>query len=261
MICNLLANKNVGNKCIIEPPALIVARRRRNLLIERMHAALQQPTSSVESTKEEEKPRCYVVSNANIEFKIIKPIALIEPIALLACVVQRRKSLIFQGITVDKENKVLACNNFVWWAKTNTMVLFEAGIALNAWFFPNIPDNCPNMPILRVKPSGQAQLQNLFWRVASESIRERKQGEEKKALHLADCWFNHPLSLSNQTSLSVELYTQPTVCGIVAIAISFSFKQTLFALWSAPFAFGLGIVLLCIFLPSFWFTTKVKSED
>jgi hypothetical protein len=84
------------------------------LLIECVHAALQQPTSSVESAKEEEEPRCCVVFNANIDFKIIMPIALIDPITLLTCVMQRRTSLIFQGITVEEEIEVLVCNYFVW---------------------------------------------------------------------------------------------------------------------------------------------------
>ncbi len=80
--------------------------------------------------------------------------ALINPITLLACVVQRRTFLIFQGVAVNKENEVLAIIFFAWWANTNTTVLFKAAIVLNAWFFPNIPNNRPNMPILHVEPSG-----------------------------------------------------------------------------------------------------------
>jgi hypothetical protein len=109
-------------------------------------------TSSVESTKEEEaEPRCRVVFNSNVKFEIVKHIALINLIAPLARAVQRRSSLIFQGVA--EENKELAQIYFVWQDDTNTPVLFEARIALNARFLPDIPIDCPHMLILWAKPS------------------------------------------------------------------------------------------------------------
>ncbi len=57
-------------------------------MIVRANAALRQSTSSVESAKEEEaEPRHRVVSDGNVEFEIIKPIAPIDLIALHARVV------------------------------------------------------------------------------------------------------------------------------------------------------------------------------
>jgi hypothetical protein len=112
--------------------------------------------------KEEAEPRCPVVSNANLSFKIVKPIALINPIALLACKVQRRLSLIFQGVAIDKENDKLAQIYFAWWADTSIPVLFKASIALGVQFLSTIPISCPYTPIYWVKPSGQAQFPNLL---------------------------------------------------------------------------------------------------
>jgi hypothetical protein len=42
----------------------------------------------------------------------------------------------------------------------------------------------------------------------------------------ADCYINRLLSPPAQTSLLFELYTRPTVCGVVADAFVFSFVQT-----------------------------------
>jgi hypothetical protein len=100
--------------------------------------------------------------------------------------------LIFQGVA--EENKELAQIYFAWRANTDTPVLFKARIALNVRLFPNIPLNHPHTPILQAKPSGQAQFLDLFQRIASEPIREGKQGEEKKALRLDDCCIDCPLS-------------------------------------------------------------------
>jgi hypothetical protein len=66
--------------------------------------------------------------------------------------VQRRSSLIFQGVA--EENEELVQIYFAWQADTDTLVLFEARIALDARFLPNIPVDCPHMPILRAKSSG-----------------------------------------------------------------------------------------------------------
>ena len=73
----------------------------------------------------------------------------------------------------------------------------------------------------------------------------------------ADCWFNRPLSPPTQTLLLFELYTRPTVCGVVADAFVFSFVQTAVVLWSAPLAFWFGnctFEFSCTFLV----LTKVK---
>ncbi len=123
-------------------------------MIVRMNAVLRQSMSSVKYAKEEEEaePRCRVVSDGNIKFEIIKPIAPIDLIAPLARAVQRRSSLIFQGVA--EVNKELAQIYFARRADTNTLVLFEARIVLDARFLPNIPVNCPHMPILQAKPSG-----------------------------------------------------------------------------------------------------------
>ncbi len=194
-----------------------------------VNAALRQLTSSVKSAKEEEaEPRRRVISNGNVKFEIVMPIAPIDLISLLARAVQRRSSLIFQGVT--EENEELAQIYFAWQADTNTPVLFEARIAFDARFSPNIPIDCPHMPILRAKPSGQAQFPDLFQCIVSEPIREGKQGEEKKASHLADCCINRPLSPPAPMSSLIGLYTQPMVCGVATIAISFSFVQTSVAL-------------------------------
>jgi hypothetical protein len=176
-----LINLIVNNAHIVEPFAPIVVRR-VNQVIVRVNVALQQSTSSIKSAKEEEsEPRRCVVSNGDVEFEIVEPIAPIDLIAPLMHTVQRRYQELAQ-----------IC--IAWRADTNTPVLFEARIALDARFLPNIPVNCPHTPILRAKPSGGAQFPDLFQHVASEPIREGKQGEEKKALHLADCCINCPLS-------------------------------------------------------------------
>jgi hypothetical protein len=116
-------------------------------VIVRANALLRLSTSSVKSAEEEEaEPRRLVISNGDIEFEIVEPIALIDLTALLVHAVQRGSSLIFQGVL--EENKELAQIYFAWQADTNTPVLFEARIALDARFLPNIPINRPNTPIL-----------------------------------------------------------------------------------------------------------------
>jgi hypothetical protein len=126
-----------------------------------VNAALRQSTSSVKSAEEEEaEPRRRVISNGNIKFEIVKLIAPIDLISPLARAVQRRSFLIFQGVT--EENKELVQIYFAWQAYTNTPVLFKARIMFDARFLPNIPINCPHMPILRAKPSGQAWFPDLF---------------------------------------------------------------------------------------------------
>jgi hypothetical protein len=105
--------------------------------------------SSVKSAKEEEaEPRHRVISNSNVKFEIIEPIALIDLITPLTCIVGRRSSLILQGVAEENEE------HFAWQANTDTPVLFEARIALNPRFLPNIPVDCPHTPILQAKPSG-----------------------------------------------------------------------------------------------------------
>jgi hypothetical protein len=121
--------------------------------------------SFVKSSKEEEaQPRRRVVSNGNVEFEIVKPIAQINLIAPIASAVQRRSSVIIQGIA--EENEELAQIYFAWQANTDTPVSFEARIALDARFLPNIPINRPHTPILQAKPSGQAQFPDLFQCIA-----------------------------------------------------------------------------------------------
>jgi hypothetical protein len=173
-IHNLLADKIVNNTCIIEHPAPIVVRRCRHLLIECAHAVLRQSTSSVESIKEEAEPRCCVIFNANLSSETVEPITLINPIALLMCKVQRRLSLIFQGVAVDEENDKLVQIYFAWQADTGIPVLFKASITLDAQFLSNIPVNGPYTPIYWVKPSGRAQYPNLLNQVGKGNKEKRR---------------------------------------------------------------------------------------
>ena len=138
---------------IAEPFAPIFARRVNQVIIH-ANAGLRRSRYSLESAKEEEvEPRRRVVSNGDVKFEIVEPIAPIDLIAPLMHTVQRRYQELAQ-----------IC--IAWRADTNTPVLFEARIALDARFLPNIPVNCPHTPILRAKPSGGAQFPDLFQCIA-----------------------------------------------------------------------------------------------
>jgi hypothetical protein len=85
---------------IAEPFAPIFARRVNQVIIH-ANAGLRRSRYSLESAKEEEvEPRRRVVSNGDVKFEIVEPIAPIDLIAPLMHAVQRRSSLIFQGVCV-----------------------------------------------------------------------------------------------------------------------------------------------------------------